>query len=223
MASVVLTNAELCTAAASDAAALSRLYTAVFSGNAAYAYASACKTHADTLRFLLWLFHRRAAMLLSASCPFLLATAPGADRHIIGAVAILPFSKKPSIFQMIKLGLLAWPFLWGFRSLWRSLQLDATLKEVTRPTGPHGHLQAVGELTMMGVDPEQQKQGIGDHLLSAILKQWDQSERGGGLVLTTQVPYAPRFYARHGFVELDVQTHHAQGGYQNWVMYRPRQ
>lgn len=149
-------------------------------------------------------------------------SSPAPSIQVLAAVGMIPFSRKPSLWTMLKFGLWQWTFLWGRASLWRALKLGDACADIaaSRPD-----LNIKGEMSMMAVAPAHQGQGLGSRLLQHCLREWDVrgGEPGGGgapggaLTLGTQRAINVTFYCKHGFEVLEERD---DGGYTSWHMYR---
>jgi ribosomal protein S18 acetylase RimI-like enzyme len=204
-------------ASSADEAALAALYTAALEYNPAFDSVFERRRddpvgHADAL---LWLFHRRVALLLSAKAHYLVAV----DEHtglLLGGAAIVPRARaKASVFDMIRVGLLEWPFRFGLPSLLRALSRN------TLPPDPPGAAPFEGLVSTVAVAPEAQGRGIGSALLRALLARWDAAG-GGALALDTQRERNVPFYERHGFRVTQTLTPVGAHGveYSDWKMRR---
>jgi ribosomal protein S18 acetylase RimI-like enzyme len=203
-------------ASPADEAALAALYTAALEYNPAFDSVFERRRddpagHADAL---LWLFHRRVALLLSSKAHYLVAV----DEHtgvLLGGAAILPRASKAGLWDMLRVGLLEWPFRFGLPSLLRGLARD------TLPPDPPGAVPFEGLVSTVAVSPEAQGRGVGSALLRALLARWDAAG-GGALALDTQRERNVPFYERQGFRVTHTLTNVGAHGveYTDWKMRR---
>ena len=202
-----------------DVPALCSLYVRAFTDNEAYRYVFPPSTGDDGLR---WLFDARVRMLLaSAGITYLVAKEEGEDAlgKVVGGVAYVPTASKPGFLSMMQHGLLLWPFLWGFDSLFRVLEIDA---EMGQRSGYGGLPPWDASVALMAVLPGAQGRGIGTALMTALLERVDEAHhtntgRTIAVGLDTQKEKNLAFYGRFGFVE----TRHAQlHGFSTWTMVR---
>lgn len=70
-----------------------------------------------------WLFTRIIRGVVSRGNPILLAKDPETNRILSSAVLVYPESRL-NTWDMIKGGIAAFPFVWGFRPLMRLLEAD---------------------------------------------------------------------------------------------------
>jgi GNAT superfamily N-acetyltransferase len=82
--------------------------------------------------------------------------------------------------------------------------------DASAPREPHWHL------SLLGVDPDRQGEGIGSALLRPVLERCDHGRRPA--YLETSKPANLRFYARHGFAVRDEVE--LRGGLRVWTMLR---
>ena len=82
--------------------------------------------------------------------------------------------------------------------------------ERRHPRAPHYYL------SILGVDPPRQREGVGARLLGPILRRCD--EEGVGAYLETGTERNVRFYSRHGFRVTDEVP--LPGGPSMWLMWR---
>lgn len=111
-----------------------------------------------------------------------------------GAACWLPPGKtSPTLSGMIKTGMLTMPLKFGWAGFQRFLAVvnytEALHKQFAG--GPHWYLWG------MGIDPAQQRKGIGSALLQPVLAQADQA--GLPCYLETQNAANLSFYQKHGF------------------------
>lgn len=84
--------------------------------------------------------------------------------------------------------------------------------EKKHPRTPHWYLAT------LGVDPEHQGQGLGGHLISAILQRAD-ADRTPVYLETNKARNVP-FYEKHGFQVVEHFNCHAGKGPETWTMLR---
>jgi GNAT superfamily N-acetyltransferase len=130
---------------------------------------------------------------------------------VVGAIGVIPDGCKPSLYDTISVGILEWPFRYGFKSFLRAISLDGDDKKVESPSG-----ERAGRIVLMAVDPAFHGRGIGTLLITAILREWDASG-GGSLDLHTQLEINTKFYSKKGF---EVSHLHSKNGYSEWTMIR---
>lgn len=131
---------------------------------------------------------------------------------VIGGIGVIPDGCKPSLYQTISVGILAWPFKFGFTSFFRVISLDSDDKKVETELGDRA-----GRVVLMAVDPAFHGKGIGSALITAALKEWDASG-GGSLDLHTQLEINTKFYTSKGF---KISHLHSKNGFSEWTMIRP--
>lgn len=185
-----------------DIHALAGLYVEAFHDNSAYRYVF--PTNDEGLR---WLFDRRIRMVLACGARYLVAKENVTGR-ILGGAGCVNNVQKPGLWSMISHGILAWPFLWGFESLSRALELDSE-----RDSNDDWD----AELVMVAVLPNRQGGGVGRQLLTELLKQIDGEGDSLTIGLKTQREINLAFYSKFGFVET---SHTDSRGFQNWTMVR---
>ena len=163
---------------------------------------------------LLWLFHRRIALLFRSRALYLVAADERTGALLAGA-AIVPRGSKARRWDMLAVGLLEWPFRFGLPSLVRALQKD------TLPEDPPGAVPFQGLVSTVAVAPEAQGRGVGSAVMRELLRRWDAAG-GGPLVLDTQRDRNVPFYQRLGFrVTQTVTATGAHGAeYLDWKMRR---
>jgi GNAT superfamily N-acetyltransferase len=177
-----------------DVAALASLYAEAFSGSPAYA--SVFQLHGEGERAaMVWLFTGRVRASLSLGNPFLLCRDAG-SRQVVAAGGLIMAHARPGKLALLRHGLAAWPFAWGWRSLWRALDVEGQLSRGT------AELAGGVEVSMLAVDSSIQGKGIGSKLLTQLLDVERKGVRGPtpGIWLMTQEAKNVRFYEKHGFV-----------------------
>lgn len=222
----------------SDVPAIAAVYARAFDRNLAYHSIFLLEGDEKT-RALEWLFARRLHIHLATGCPWIVAEVSnsngeqGAASRVVGSVGVIPKHRRPSMTLMLWHGLASWPFVWGYASLRRALELDGKLS-----AGAYGHGQ--WEVSMMAVAPEAQALGVGAALLRRLLAEFDAaSARGTGafaitdggppveLVLSTQVDSNAAWYGRHGFTTVRKDRVTWPVGdprvpFDSWTMRRPK-
>lgn len=163
---------------------------------------------ADRPAAIAWLMHR----LVCCGQRYGLAhtTAPEVQGL---AVWLGPEHPHLSTWQMVRAGLLKFPFRFGLSTLRRLFQILDYLEEIRlRSVDPaHWYLLA------LGVDTPLQGRGIGGKLLGPVLQQADQ--RKTSCYLETQTVANVAFYRRHGF-EVVTECEIPDGGPHCWCMKR---
>jgi GNAT superfamily N-acetyltransferase len=81
-----------------------------------------------------------------------------------------------------------------------------------RPREPHHFLSVIG------VDPEQQRRGYGRVLMDSIHARVDRDPASSGVCLDTCDPYNRRYYERFGY---HVRSRCSTGPIEQWIMFRP--
>jgi GNAT superfamily N-acetyltransferase len=167
-----------------------------FLANPSYGYIFDQVCDTDLLTSLTWLFTRNIGLRLKAGrCAF----DEENGKMVCFFMLQFPNSGEISMWSMIMSGLLAMPFVYGWTSFFRLLEI----KEY------HGKLdksirEKVGEryvmLERMVVSPECQGQGIGQKCLSAGLKA--AADAGLGMILSTLSEVNVTFYSKLGFKEI---------------------
>ena len=199
-----------------DEAELARLYTAALDYNPAFDAVFERKRDdpAGHREALLWLFHRRVALLFAAKAHYLVAVDEQSSA-LLGVAAIVPRASKAGLWDMLRVGLLEWPFRFGLPSLVRALSRDSL------PEDPPGVTRYEGLVSSVAVLPEAQGRGIGSAVMRALLERWDAGG-GGALVLDTQRERNVEFYQRLGFTLTEkVSVLGAHGvAYDDWKMRR---
>ena len=195
-----------------DVAELGRLYAAAFAENPAYDEIFEL-SGPQKQAALCWLFEKRVQVFLYSNLPVLIAQSTVNDNtQIVGACAIVPKKQKPSMWALLRNGILLWPFKWGFASLRRALTWE-------------GKIGSVGEaeIVMVSVKPEFHGRGIGSQIVRKMLA--DVQEQIGDISLHTQSERNVVFYSRLGFETVSKQEmgNSARGrGYFNWTMILPK-
>ena len=163
---------------------------------------------------LLWLFRRRIALLFASRALYVVAADERTGALLAGA-AIVPRGSKAGLWDMLRVGLLEWPFRFGLPSLVRALQKDSL------PEDPPGAVPFEGLVSTVAVSPEAQGRGVGSAVMRELLRRWDAAG-GGALVLDTQRDRNVPFYGRLGFVVKQTVTATGAHGaeYLDWKMRR---
>ena len=211
---------ELRAACAGDVAALASLSAAALDYNPAFDSVFALRrddpaAHAAALR---WLLERRIALLLRAQAHDVVAV-DAESGALLGGAAVVRRARKAGLWDMLQVGLLEWPFRFGFASLQRALALDALA-----PEDPPGAPPFEGLVSTVAVAPHAQGRGVGSALLRALLREWDAAG-GGALALDTQRDINVPFYERLGFTVTRARSHVGAHGVPNddWAMRREAQ
>ena len=202
----------------SDEAELAILYAAALDYNPAFdaVFELRRDSPAAHAAALTWLFHRRVALLFASRARYLVAVDERTGALLAGA-AIVPRAAKAGLWDMLRVGLLEWPFRFGVPSLIRALQKD------TLPEDAPGAVPFEGLVSTVAVAPEAQGRGVGSAVMRALLRRWD-ADGGGPLVLDTQRDRNVPFYQRLGFVVTQTVTATGAHGaeYLDWKMRRER-
>jgi len=109
-----------------------------------------------------------------------------------GAVWLRP-GHTVTFGESVRVGILAMPFVFGWRSFQRSLLVSTTLEQTRHQYAPAQHWY----LLALGVAPAKQGQGLGGALLHPILAHADAT--GLPCYLETFKPRTVAFYEHHGF------------------------
>jgi ribosomal protein S18 acetylase RimI-like enzyme len=104
-------------------------------------------------------------------------------------------SQKPSNINMIRNGVLLWPFYAGLPSLLRALKLGDTMTSLSHQA--HGTTDL--ELMMVATDKNHRGRGYGSRLLQAAIEK-ARSLNARSIGLSTQTESNVRFYTKAGFV-----------------------
>jgi len=196
-----------------DIDTLSTQYAEIFIDNKAYKHIFQLSESTQHFNSLKWLFSKRLSLLLSTfRGPFKIVYDLREPKKISASGGCVLNSLKPGIWDMIQAGILEWPYLWGLSSLWRALALDDELHNNIKVSG----IVYDGEISMIGVRPDQQGKGVGSFLLNSLLS--DSSLQGKSLCLQTQKEINVSFYKKFGFSELYRDELH---GFSSWTMVRP--
>lgn len=185
---------ELRPLAAEDLEEAAKLAATAFLANPSYGYIF--DESADLFEALTWLFTRNIGLRLNAGkCAF----DEESGKMVCFFMLQFPNSGEISLWSMIMSGLLTLPFMYGWASYFRLLEI----KEY------HGNLdrsikEKVGKkyvmLERMVVSPEYQGQGIGQKCLAAGLKA--AADAGLGMILSTLSEGNIAFYSKLGFKEI---------------------
>ncbi len=197
----------------SDVPEIGRLYAAAFSNNPAYGEIFPASSFPPDRKAsaLLWLFERRAWLLLYCNLPVLVGVVERDDgvgtivESVVAACALTEKARKPGKCSMIMSGILWWPWKWGFKSLQTALDWEKRIGSV-----------GDAELVMVAVVPEMHGQGVGTQLVRRLLE--DHEARFDQLTLNTQAESNVAFYTRFGFKVVSQSP--ADAGYTNWLMAR---
>ena len=230
-----------------DISALALTYLQAFDANTAYRYifplqtatdistttaaataAAASKTELRSSdQGLLWFFERRLSMLHACGATFLVAK--DESGNVIGGVGAVLATRKPSWWDKVVHGMLLWPFMWGFDTLHRAMELDELLEY--EEDAKICYVRVV----MMAIAPSHQGKGAGKVLFGALLEHLDGAGEdvvggagGGGeeggerharrvIGLDTQSQGNTIFYSKFGFV---VTSDKDVKGFRSWTMVR---
>jgi ribosomal protein S18 acetylase RimI-like enzyme len=129
------------------------------------------------------------------------------------AVWIPPGDFPLSIKRMIEVGMYASPFKLGLSALGRVIKLLNKMEEYHKRDMPQQHWY----LSLLGVAPLYQSQGVGSLLLQPLLKQADTE--GLFCYLETFKEKNIRFYQKHGF-EVVTTVELQRGELRFWTMKR---
>jgi GNAT superfamily N-acetyltransferase len=165
----------------------------------------------NVMRALAWVCEKRLLLMRTHPNIKLKVAYRHACGTVVGTIGVIPDGCKPSLYDTISVGILEWPFRYGFKSFFRVLSLDSDDKKVESPVGDRA-----GRIVLMAVDPAFHGNGIGTLLITAVLKEWDASG-GGSLDLHTQLEINTKFYSKNGF---EVSHLHSKNGFSEWTMIR---
>lgn len=211
----------------SDIEEMAALYTDAFDDNAAYCHVFCDQTTPEgKARAFRWLFERRVRLNMNKGCPFFVIR--GDDGRIIGSAGLVPEAKKHNILDLVGVGILEWPFLFGLPSMIRALSRRSP-KAGPGPNGEEVHPGA--ELSMVAVHSGARSRGVGSQLVRHVIAHWDETESRacgseGPLVLSTQKEENLRFYERLEFrlvreeFVLTGSCDGKQAGFKSWDMVR---
>jgi ribosomal protein S18 acetylase RimI-like enzyme len=106
-------------------------------------------------------------------------------------------SQVPSPQVLLRNGLIVWPFMIGFKSIYRALQIGESLTKASEMA----HGKSDWEIMMVAVSTQRQGRGLGSQLIKAALDRIRQEQRGAKTVvgLTTQKARNVKFYQKVGF------------------------
>ncbi|KYC42267.1 hypothetical protein WA1_20020 [Scytonema hofmannii PCC 7110] len=121
-----------------------------------------------------------------------------------------------SFIPMIKIGMYVLPFQLGFSAVKRVIKLLNNIEKHHKLNMPEKHWY----LSLLGVDPVYQNQGIGSSLLQPILKQADVE--GLPCYLETFTEKNVRFYHKHGFAVV-TEVNISKSNLRFWTMKRKPQ
>jgi len=186
---------ELRPLAAEDLEEAAKLAATAFLANPSYGYIfdELCD---DLLEALTWLFTRNIGLRLNAGkCAF----DEESGKMVCFFMLQFPDSGEISMWSMIMSGLLTLPFMYGWASYFRLLEIKEYHRNLDRSIK-----EKVGKkyvmLERMVVSPEYQGQGIGQKCLAAGLKA--AADVGLGMILSTLSEGNIAFYSKLGFKEI---------------------
>lgn len=213
-----------------DIEAVASLYADAFADNPAYCAIFLIDDPRARRRALAWFFERRLRATLAAGNPFLIGHYPAGGDGVAAAGGLVLPGTRPGLLAMLWHGLALWPWLWGWQSMWRLLDLDRQASSGV--VDEHGN---EAELVMVAVAPNLRGQGVGSALLARLLERARAAGTGGvtcdgggggtgsgggpvlaaigtpaaaaglsrpvrSVKLSTQEAHTVGFYERHGFV-----------------------
>ena len=119
--------------------------------------------------------------------------------HCLPTATLGPISSQvPSPQVLLRNGLIVWPFMIGFKSIYRALQIGESLTKASEMA----HGKSDWEIMMVAVSTQRQGRGLGSQLIKAALDRIRQEQRGAKTVvvgLTTQKALNVKFYQKVGF------------------------
>ncbi len=193
-----------------DIGPMSQLYGEVFCENPLYGFIFQFKDDRDkTVEALTWLFSRRLQLLMRTNNPMFVAEEDGV---FVGGIGCILRERRYSMIDMLAVGLLLWPFRYGFASVFRALDLDKKVEECSLQILPDSE----GEIVMVAVNSSRHRQGIGRKLLSHALN--DDRIKNLSLTLSTQKLMNISFYENVGGFGETRETE--LFGIQSWSMCR---
>ncbi len=133
-----------------------------------------------------------------------------------GAIWVKPEYTTFTLGRMIKIGFLKMPFVFGWTGFTRFLNLSNTVDKWHEESVTTDHWY----LTVLGVEPDQQSQGVGGALMQPLLARVDAA--GLPCYLETLSERNLPFYRRHGF-EITFSGKVPDGGPMAWAMVRSPQ
>ena len=206
--------AELAAAAFDD----SPVYNAICHGNGEHQTSAADDNDDDERRsfrrrFLCWLFERNFRMRVGTSANRAVFDDNG--KLIAFFMFVPPDIANVGLWDMLRVGILQAPFLFGIDVVKRLLVAKADSERIEREIMEDQEFSKVFRLERMVVHPSMQGKGVGSHALRQALDEAD----GAGLpvMLNTQEERNLRFYGRLGF---EVVGTHILAGHTNWTMLR---
>ncbi|MCC5606575.1 GNAT family N-acetyltransferase [Nostoc sp. CHAB 5834] len=132
------------------------------------------------------------------------------------AVWIPPGAFPLSFIRLIQVGIYTLPFQLGLNASVRVIKLLNEMEEYHKRDTPWKHWY----LSLLGVDPVYQSQGIGSSLVKPILKQADIE--GLPCYLETFTEKNVRFYHKHGFAVV-TEVNISKSNLRFWTMKRKPQ
>ena len=197
-----------------DIPELSSLYAESFVDNEAYCHIfQYAKTNLELhTKSLTWFFAKRLYLHIAYDMgPFHIAYETENPQRLLGAGGCKINSCDPGLFGMIYAGILQWPFLWGFASLSRVMELNQSL----HASISQANKSIYGELSMVAVHSSARGSGVGTAMVKHLLEQ--PSLKGKVLSLSTQKEINLSFYSKNGFQLLCKDEVH---GFSTWTMIR---
>lgn len=163
-------------------------------------------------RFLCWFFERNFRLRLGTSANR--AVFDNNGKLIAFFMFVSPDIPTVGILDMMRVGFLAAPFLFGFGLMQRLLSIKGVYEGIEHDE-MNKHDKPMYKLERMVVRPHIQNQGIGTHALKLALAEADAA--GLPVILGTQEERNVHFYKRMGFGvagEYDIE------GIKHWKMVR---
>lgn len=127
-------------------------------------------------------------------------------------------AQDPPYHVLINCGILFWPFMLGFPSLFRALKLGKQMANASY----NAHGKTDWEIMMVATSPPHQGRGLGSQVLKAALDRIRLAQRGDktAVGLTTQLEKNVRLYTKLGFA---VTAEHdlfagTPVGFHTWIM-----
>jgi len=153
---------------------------------------------------MVWIFVRNIHLRLGAARCIFHRPASKDPEMVCFFMLQLPGTEPIGMWQMIRVGILKLPILFGMGALRRMLEVMAHADKIARDF--REECKAVGDetsfcmLERMVVKPRYQGTGVGSYGLRAGIAE--AAARGEGIFLTTQEERNVTFYSRLGFKEI---------------------
>ena len=172
--------------------------------------------------FLDWMFSKNFLLRLDADC---CRCTYNGQQLVCFFMFTKPGTRHPSLCDMLRVGLVAGLFAYGYSAVNRLLDTKNWFEKKERDILDARSAQSLGtemiRLERMTVLPAFQGQGIGSSSLGKALKEAD--DLGLPCILGTQEEQNVRFYQKLGFEVVDESMVPIGNGYTNWMMVREAQ